>query len=699
MRYPTSRATLPCPSRRPAGRALPCPARRAALLVARRPPVPVAPPSRACRTALLCLRVALPCTHTALLAPAPPCPAHAPPCWPPHRPALPARHPAGRRPALPCPHATLPCRLRCPALAARRSSLAFDMWLDDLHLYLLSNSRDSVSLFDHASGASLAPPAAGDSATRSRWLTRDAAARLAVRNHLPLAHFGQHKIAKALYDAVVAWFSSSATAALCRLILPYLFPKLSAFATVEDLITHLRTSDAQYRAALPPEFLDKNPPLIYITLYFIVTRLPDSLRAVREHFLALDPTYLTVDLLEKHLLEAETSIVAVGAARGIPRTPFFEGGKDKDGKSGGGGSGSGGGGGGGGSGGGRGGGGSGGGSGAFGGGGGGSDGSGGGGSESGGGGSGGGRGGAVQRGVSGSGQRQQQQRQSETPTPQQHCEWFAQRGASGGSVRCPYVIRIGDRAGQTCGKFQTQHRCFSRLDDAWRAEFGDEAECPHWLELLRFGVDILALDYDTILAVMYALTVSVEGDCYLYVPPDPGIEAAALGASESALPGLHLPSFSTNLVSTTALQDAMVTTTIPGGQRVSIYTCLRTGRHLATFTRWPGLCLYTLTTEPPQVAMSAQVSASGPVAAPCSYCLLSHQTLLWHHRLGHPSLPRFRGMHSRLLFSGLPRSLPPLPPSLPCVEGWQRSAPHSSLFPPTTAPLQTLHMDVPSPAP
>ncbi|CAI7851286.1 unnamed protein product [Closterium sp. NIES-54] len=56
-------------------------------------------------------------------------------------------------------------------------------------------------------------------------------------------------------------------------------------------------------------------------------------------------------------------------------------------------------------------------------------------------------------------------------------------------------------------------------------------------------------------------------------------------------------------------------------------------------------------------------------------------------------------MHSHLLVSGLPRSLPPLPPSpappcLPCVEGRQRAAPHSSSFPPTTAPLQTLHMDV-----
>ncbi|CAI7738862.1 unnamed protein product, partial [Closterium sp. NIES-53] len=47
----------------------------------------------------------------------------------------------------------------------------------------------------------------------------------------------------------------------------------------------------------------------------------------------------------------------------------------------------------------------------------------------------------------------------------------------------------------------------------------------------------------------------------------------------------------------------------------------------------------------------------------------------------------------------LPRSLPPLPPGpaptcVPCVEGRQRAAPHSSEFPPTEAPLQTLHMDV-----
>ncbi|CAI7799124.1 unnamed protein product [Closterium sp. NIES-53] len=52
---------------------------------------------------------------------------------------------------------------------------------------------------------------------------------------------------------------------------------------------------------------------------------------------------------------------------------------------------------------------------------------------------------------------------------------------------------------------------------------------------------------------------------------------------------------------------------------------------------------------------------------------------------------------------GFLRSLPPLPPGpaptcVPCVEGRQCAAPHSSTFPPTEAPLQTLHMDVWGPA-
>ncbi|CAI7811892.1 unnamed protein product [Closterium sp. NIES-54] len=546
--------------------------------------------------------------------------------------------------------------LRVLAFDHEGRPVQFDTWLDDLQLYLLSDSKNSVSLFDLELGAATAPPATAHSSTCSQWLTCDAAARLAIRNHLPLAecaHFGQHRTAQALYDAVVARYSSPATASLGRLILPYLFPELSAFTKVEDLVSHLRASDARYRAAVPAE----------------------------DHFLSLDPTSLTNELLEQHLLAAETSAVAVGAARSTPRPPFFEGcspsplapsyasaaaahvsvpedvgaasasakrrsSKGKGGRGGGGGSGGGGGGSGSGGGGSSGGGGGGvtvGGSGGFGGGGGGTGGSG----SSGGGGS----GGTGTRHVgSGGGQRQQQQRRSETPSPQQLREWFL-RVASWGS--CPSAI--------------------------------------------------FDLDFDAILSAMYALSVSAEGDCYQCVPPDPGIGAAALGASESgtlpgtapaqalhtfmldsgasrcffldsttltplpalvpvrladpsggpvmarsstvlpcpadpsgSMSGLHLPPFSTNLVSTAALQDAMVITTTPGGQRVSICTCTRTGRHLATFTRRP-----------------------------------------W--------------------------SLPPLPPSpappcLPCIEWRQRATRHSSSFPLTTAPLQTLHMDVWGPA-
>ncbi|CAI7742529.1 unnamed protein product [Closterium sp. NIES-53] len=88
------------------------------------------------------------------------------------------------------------------------------------------------------------------------------------------------------------------------------------------------------------------------------------------------------------------------------------------------------------------------------------------------------------------------------------------------------------------------------------------------------------------------------------------------------------------------------------------------GHHLATFTHWPGSSLYTLTTAPPPVSASGQVAASSQVfaaasrsslaPAPCSCRPLMHETLLWHHRLGHPSLPRLRGMASRTLVSGLP---------------------------------------------
>ncbi|CAI7892793.1 unnamed protein product, partial [Closterium sp. NIES-53] len=196
---------------------------------------------------------------------------------------------------------------------AEGRAVDFEVWLDDLQLFLQCDSKDGLSLFDLMSGASTAPAADADSAVCSQWTTRDAAARLVVRSHLPSterAHFSMYKSAKTLYDVVVARYSSLATAALSRLMLPYPFPDLAAFATVADLVAHLRTSDARYCAALPTAFLPTNSPPMYITLYYLVTRLPDSLSSVRDHFLSLCPTKLTVDLLKERLASAEKSILA-----------------------------------------------------------------------------------------------------------------------------------------------------------------------------------------------------------------------------------------------------------------------------------------------------------------------------------------------------------------------------------------------------
>ncbi|CAI5933918.1 unnamed protein product [Closterium sp. NIES-65] len=215
---------------------------------------------------------------------------------------------------------------------------------------------------------------------------------------------------------------------------------------------------------------------MYITLYYLVTRLLDSLRSVRDHFLSLCPTTLTVDLLEERLLAAEKSIVAVGASRGDPRAPFFEGcspvpllpsvasaadvdlvgiesvdtastpsGRRRSGRS---------------------------------------------------------KGGKGAGGDGGGG------------------------GGGGG----------GGEGGGGGGPHATQ-RCFDNLIDAWLAQFPNATELPHWGDLLKPGVAIFDLDFDAILAAMHAMTISAEGDCYLCVPPDPGIEVAAPGASEAAAPG------------------------------------------------------------------------------------------------------------------------------------------------------------------
>ncbi|CAI7847469.1 unnamed protein product, partial [Closterium sp. NIES-53] len=229
------------------------------------------------------------------------------------------------------------------------------------------------------------------------------------------------------------------------------------------------------------------------------------------------------------------------------------------------------------------------------------------------------------------------------------------------------------------------------------------------------NVPIFDLDFDAILAAIYALADITEGDCYLSVPPDPGTAAAALGpsadaalgASASAAPGAGAsvaPDAGATTLSGTTPTESLHTFTLDSGASRSFF---RDSTTLTPLSRPIGLHLPSFSTNlvsgaDLQDAWVDQIIPgvrSSPASAPCLCRPLAHETLHWHHRLGHPSLPRLRGMASRALLSGLPRSLPPLPPGpaptcVPCVEGRQRAAPHSSSFPPTEALLQTLHMDV-----
>ncbi|CAI5959784.1 unnamed protein product [Closterium sp. NIES-64] len=134
-------------------------------------------------------------------------------------------------------------------------------------------------------------------------------------------------------------------------------------------------------------------------------------------------------------------------------------------------------------------------------------------------------------------ERQQQQRSGVTLSPQQLREWYTARQRGGGFGPCSYVLRTGDRTGEQCGGPHSTQRCFGRLTDAWRRQFPEASEIPRCGDLAKAGVAIFDLDFDAILAAMYAVADSVEGACYLCVPPDPGIEAAALGAGETAALG------------------------------------------------------------------------------------------------------------------------------------------------------------------
>ncbi|CAI7863372.1 unnamed protein product [Closterium sp. NIES-54] len=316
------------------------------------------------------------------------------------------------------------------------------------------------------------------------------------------------------------------------------------------------------------------------------------------------------------------------------------------------------------------------------GGGGGGGGSGGGGGGGGDGGSGGAGRGSTQRSGSGGGQRQQQQRSRETPSPQQLREWYAGRKRGGGTGPCTYVLGTGDCA-SACEAAALGASASAAPDAGESALTGTASTQVFHTFTLDSGASRSFFRYRTTLTPRSRpVAVSLADPSGSPVLASFSTVLPCPAAPSGTLSGLYLPTFSTNLVSGADLQDQGVDQFTPTSQRVTHCTCARTAASSQVF---------------------AAASRSGPESAPCSCRLLSHQTLLWHHRLGHPSLPRLRGMASRVLVYGLPRSLPPLPPGpaptcVPCVEGRQHAAPHSSEFPPTEAPLQTLHMDVWGPA-
>ncbi|CAI7803843.1 unnamed protein product [Closterium sp. NIES-53] len=279
--------------------------------------------------------------------------------------------------------------------------------------------------------------------------------------------------------------------------------------------------------------------------------------------------------------------------------------------------------------------------------------------------------------------QRQQQTQQKTFSPQLLSELFSQRCVPGSEEAATlgaseFVAALG--ASESAAASGARESAAALGARASTAKVPASAKALHTFTLDTSASRCFFRDSTTLTPLSALVLVSMADLIGGPVVARASTVLPCLAVPSGSLLGLHLPKFSTNLLSNAVLKDA------PGS---GLYTLTTASAHVA---------------ESGQVAALSQVSASGQLAASCSCRILPHQTLLWHHRLGHPSLPRLRIMHSRLLVSGLPRSLPslsrlPAPRCLPCVEGRQRAAPHSSEFPPTTAPLQTLHMDVWSLAP
>ncbi|CAI7851919.1 unnamed protein product [Closterium sp. NIES-54] len=594
------------------------------------------------------------------------------------------------------------------------------------------------------------------------WKSRDTAAYIALSSFHPESeetHFTQVRTTSEFLTAIKARYATPTTVSLGRLFLPFLFPNLASFERTADLITHLCSLDSSYRAACTDAQLALLPPPMAITIYFIATSLPDHLASVRDALLLKHPGEPTIKVLESALKDVESNLRSVASASGVVPPPLFHGctvpqlptftaslataatnvtadavttssrSRGKSGRRGGQGAGGGGGG----------------------------D------VVSGGGGSAG-AGGAPRAAagdspVAAGGGDTRQPLPSQQPQQQQQVsgQGSGQRQLQRGVVHppCTYHVLTGARRSQPCGRSHPPGQCVAQLTDMARLAYGIDGPASDWLHLVQtYGLALWGMSasqlvdlFETPHAMYDVIDSSASDSVYSTVVSLGASLAKVHDANTSPGAALEDASLSFTLDSRAShcfFRDRTTLTSLPTPVSVALadptsgpvtarYTttlpCLAvpsgslTGFHVPSFLRnlvgvrslmsqhvgvWiepsgkTAVPASHQVAASPQVVVSGQVLVSGPVAASCSCRSLAHPTVLWHHRIGHPSISRLRATSSQRLVLGLPRVLPSLPPSLAppcglCVEGRLRATPHSSLRP-TTEPFDTLHLDVWGPA-
>ncbi|CAI5960717.1 unnamed protein product [Closterium sp. NIES-65] len=482
------------------------------------------------------------------------------------------------------------------AFDAEGRAIDFEVWVDDLQLFLQCDRADGLSLFDLTSGASPAPAADADPTVRSQWATRDAAARIAVRRHLPTserAHFSQYKSAQTLYDAVVARYSSPATAALSRV---FSFPPFCPLSPLPLRPTSLVLSRSVRRLPLAGDAAlararGARERVELAGAVEVEVEAAEGVGVAVGVVAGVEVSVAAVEAEAAAVAEAEEAVVEVVEVVGV----------------------------------------------------------------------------ALRSGAA-----------------------LVVRQRGGGFGPCTYVLRTGDRAGEQCGGAHPTQRCFGRLTDAWRQQFPEATKIPRWGELSRAGVAIYDLDFDAILAAMYAVTISDEGDCYRCFPPDPGIGTAALGTGEVAALGASASALSGTVesaLSGTTSASASLTFTLDSGASRSFF---RDCTSLTPLSRPVAVSLADPSGGPVLSRFSTVLPCpAAPSGTLCGLYLPSFSTnLVSGADLQDAGVHQFTPARQR----------GPGPACVPCVEGRQRAAPHSSQFPLTEAPLQTLHRDVWGPA-